>query len=266
MSLDQLYGRTALVTGGAGGIGQGVAKALLEKGARVVLGDLEEDALDGALRNLQAWAGEDGRVLARKLDVTREESVRAAFEWAEAQFGYADILVNNAGVCIAHPFLEGTEDEYRTTVDVNLHGVLRVSRIFAKRLVGMGRPGNIVNVASNAAKRPYARYVEYSATKAAVVNLTHTLSQELSPYEINVNAVCPGAVDTRMLEYCMREAITTSNRAFNMETCRATWGPAQLGRLVRSEEVGRVVAFLSSPSANIIRGQSILVDAGDTSY
>jgi len=265
MSHDALNGSVALITGGTGGIGGGVAAAILEKGGSVVLGDLEESALEQAAAALDTGTAA-GRVAALRLDVTQEESVRGALAWAAEKFGVVDVLVNNAGVCLAHPFLENDEKAYQATLDVNLGGTLRVSRLFAQRLLEAGRPGSIVNIASNAAKRPYARYVEYNASKAAIVSLTHTLSQELAPYDINVNAVCPGAVDTRMLEYCMREAIAFTGAAFDLAGCRSTWGPKQLGRLVRPEEVGRVVAFLASPAARVIRGQSISVDGGDTPF
>lgn len=262
MSRDALEGRVALITGGAGGIGSGIGGVFLQKGAQVILGDNREVQLE----KTAAALSREGKTpaFAYAMDVTDPESLRKIFDWAEQKFGFVDILVNCAGVCYAHPFLDGAEKAYQLTVDVNFHGVLRTSYIFAKRLIQQKRPGNIVNIASNAAKRPYERYVEYNATKAAVVNLTHTLSQELAPYNINVNAVCPGAVDTEMLAYCMHDAVALSNGAFDLDSCRRSWGPAQLGRLVQPEEVGWVAAFLASPAAHIVRGQAINVDAGDT--
>jgi NAD(P)-dependent dehydrogenase (short-subunit alcohol dehydrogenase family) len=252
MVSDTLSGRVALITGGAGGLGLGIARALREKGAAVVLGDIDP---------VTEPAGEFELV---PLDVTREPSVSKALETIEKNHGCPDLLVNNAGVCLAHGFLEEADALWERTFNVNVRGTLLVSRLFARRLIGKKQAGSIVNIASNAARRPYERFVDYNASKAAVVNLTHTLSRELAAHHINVNALCPGAVDTRMLAYCMEDAAKASGGAFSAEDCRKTWGPAQLGRLVQPIEVGRVAAFLAGNAALVIRGQAINVDAGDT--
>ena len=179
MSLDSLKGRVALITGGAGGIGRGIATVFLQKGATVILGDKREEVLQEVISPLSNSA--EAHIFARLLDVTSPESIYRLFDWAERKFGTVDILVNNAGVCYAHPFSDGTKEVYTDTVAVNFGGVLAVSKEFAKRLIQKKCAGTIVNIASNAAKRPYAYYIEYNATKAAISNITHTLSQELAP-------------------------------------------------------------------------------------
>ncbi len=264
MRRDTLEGRVALITGGAGGIGRGIAKVLSEKGVTVIIGDIREQALEEARRSLASDQG--ASVYSRTMDVRRIQSIEETLDWAQETFESVDLLVNNAGVCYEHSFLDENEAADRNTIEVNLRGVLNTTRAFATRLIARKRGGSVVNIASNAAKRPYSEYIEYNATKAAVVNLTHTLSQELAQFGINVNAVCPGAVDTDMLTYCMCAAIDRSHGAFTLEEARASWGPKQLGRLVQPEEVGRVVAFLLSSDAAIIRGQAINVDAGDTQF
>jgi NAD(P)-dependent dehydrogenase (short-subunit alcohol dehydrogenase family) len=258
----EFSGRTALVTGAARGIGKAIAGVLLEQGARVIVVDLLEDALKAAAAELSEQA--PGRVWERVLDMRDEAALRELFEWAADTGAAIDVLVNNAGACHAHPFLERNETAYEETFAVNVRGVLTISRIFASYLIARKQGGNIVNLSSNAYKRPYANFVEYNASKAAVANITHTLSQELAPYGINVNAVAPGAADTQMLRYSMEQTIAFGGGGLDVEECRKTWGPRQLRRLVEPREVGLVAAFLASERARIIRGQTIFVDGGDT--
>ena len=124
--------------------------------------------------------------------------------------------------------------------------------------------GNIVNVSSNGAKVCFADMADYNASKAAVMNLTQSMALEWAPDGINVNAVCPGAVDTAMLRKCMEESMRLYGGT--IEEMRKTWGPPQLGRLIQPYEVGRVIRFLASEDAAIIRGQSTSVDAGNTRF
>jgi NAD(P)-dependent dehydrogenase (short-subunit alcohol dehydrogenase family) len=259
MPHDEFAGRTALVTGGARGLGKAIAEVLLDQGAHVVVADVLEDALNETAAELSERA--PGRVRGHVLDVRDESAVRELFECSGAAI---DVLVNNAGVCRAHPFIEEDKAAYEDIFAVNVYGVLTVSRIFASYLIARKQGGNIVNLSSNAYRRPYAYFVEYNASKAAVANITHTLSQELAPYGINVNAVAPGAADTHMLRYSMEQTIALGGGNFNVEDCRKTWGPRQLRRLVEPREVGLVAAFLASERARIIRGQTIFVDGGDT--
>ena len=261
-STGEFSGRTALVTGGARGLGRAIAGVLLEQGARVIVADTLEDTLDKTAAELSEEA--PGRVRKRVLDVRDEKAVQALFEWASPDAATIDVLVNNAGVCYAHPFIEQDKTAYEDTFAVNVYGVLSVSRIFASYLIARKQGGNIVNLSSNAYRRPYANFVEYNASKAAVANITHTLSQELAPYGINVNAVAPGAADTGMLRYSMERTIALGGGGLDVEECRKTWGPRQLRRLVDPSEVGLVVAFLASERARIVRGQTIFVDGGDT--
>lgn len=138
---------------------------------------------------------------------------------------------------------------------------------FGEALREKKRGGHVVNIASNGAKKTYADQVHYCSSKAAVVNMTQCMAECLAPYDINVNSVCPGAVDTAMLRACMVATEEQTNGAVTVADCEKTWGPAQLGfRLIEPEEVGRIVAFLCSPAGAMIRGQALNVDAGTTRY
>lgn len=262
MFAESLQGRTAFVTGGSSAMGRGIARALLEKGANVVLGDLDPNLLAQAKSELDGY----GLVETTTLDLTKKESIEKALDATEKVFCTADILVNNAGVCIGHGIMEIPEESFHLTFQVNVFGLFQMSRAFVARLIAKEQNGNILNIASNAAKVCFEGMVDYNASKAAVANMTQSMAKEWAKNGINVNAVCPGAVDTDMLRNCMLDVESSTNGAVTVEDCRKTWGPPQLGRLIQPYEVGQVAAFLVSEAAVIIRGQSISIDGGNTPY
>ena len=159
--------------------------------------------------------------------------------------------------------LDETVVDWRRHLEVNLIGVAAGCRAAARAMKERGG-GAIVNVASNAGKVGYPNMAAYNATKAAVINLTRSLSTEWAGHAINVNAVCPGGVDTPMLSAVADWLAVRLEQ--DADQLLATMVPHQLGRHIQPLEVGRVVAFLLSPHANIIRGQAINVDGGDTPY
>ncbi|QCJ45358.1 SDR family oxidoreductase [Bacillus sp. S3] len=258
-----LSGRTAIITGGGSGLGTGIAQALGEAGANIVLGDINQEALENATASLKDM-GID--VIGVYMDITQDESIESAFQCAIKQFGGIDILVNNAGITKLQNIFDITTKDWDMIFNLNVRAMFSCSQLFASQLFKDHKPGRIVNIASNAGKVSYIGQAHYNASKAAVINLTQSLAKEFAPMNINVNAVCPGAVDTEMLRKLMVQTVQESAEAISVETLRETWGPPQLGRLIQPIEVGRVIAFLASDSAEIIRGQSISVDGGNTPY
>ncbi len=262
MALEGLLeGRTVLVTGAARGIGHGIADAVSEAGARVALLDLDATGAREAATALEARGCE---ALAIGGDVTDPVSVRGAVDAILERFGALDGLVNNAGALRMAPALDIQAADARLQYDVNVYGVLLASRIAAAAMIERRMRGAIVNVASNAGKVGYPNMAAYNASKAAVINLTRGLAAEWAEHGINVNAVCPGGVRTEMLE---RVAEWLSPRVgTRADELFAGMVPAQLGRHIEPIEVGRVVAFLLSEHALIIRGQALNTDGGDTPY
>ncbi|MFP3915873.1 MAG: SDR family NAD(P)-dependent oxidoreductase [Actinomycetota bacterium] len=250
-------GRAYLVTGAAGGIGAATASLLVERGASVVVADLDGE---GASR----VAGELGdRAVAAVCDVTDPDQVSAAVEAGLSAFGRLDGAVCNAGSVTLDAAWDATPEDWGRQLAVNVTGTFVTARAVGQHLRRHGG-GAIVNVASNAGKVGYPNMAAYNASKAAVINLTRSLAREWAPEGINVNAVCPGGVDTPMLAGVAewlgpRLGVEPSDLLEDM-------GPAQLGRKVRPGEVAAVIAFLLSDDARIIRGQSINVDGGDTPY
>jgi len=253
--------RVVLVTGAGRGIGRGIVEAVAAAGARVVLSDIDAASAGEAARNIDP----DGeRTIAVGLDVAREDQIEAVLDVAADRFGPIDGLVNNAGVIELGPVLEMSESSFRAQFDVNVTGLFLCAKAVARRMVAQGDGGAIVNVASNAGKVGYPNMAAYNASKAAVISLTRSLAMELAEHGINVNAVCPGGVATSMLEDVA--AWIGERTGQSPQVLFAQMVPAQLGRHIRPLEVGRVVAFLLSEDAQIIRGQSINVDGGETPY
>jgi meso-butanediol dehydrogenase/(S,S)-butanediol dehydrogenase/diacetyl reductase len=240
-----LAGQGAVVTGAARGIGLGIARELLRAGARVVLADVDRDAVREA-------AGELGEgAYAERVDVTDPDSVDALRDAAVGQLGRVSVLVNNAGVLSVSPVLEMPVEEWDRVMAVNARGVFLCSRAFGRHMVQAGG-GSIINMASIAGKRGDPTLAHYSASKFAVVGFTQSLAMELAEHGVRVNAVCPGSVATPMLEE-LADRWRTSVSAMTRE-----------GQLIKvpqdAQEIGAAVVFLATMPS--ITGQAINVDGG----
>lgn len=254
-----LTDRRYIVTGAAGGIGGGIVSVLLERGARVALFDLDETRTLDAARLLDP----DGeRTAAIGVDVTDASSVSEGVTRAVDELGGLEGLVNSAGSVVLDTAWDAAVEDWSKQLDVNVIGTFLCSREVGRHLQVLG--GAIVNVASNCGKVGYKNMAAYNAAKAAVISLTRSLAMEWAENGINVNAVCPGGVDTPMLagvaEWLSPRLDVPADELL------AGMGAAQLGRKIAPVEVAKVIAFLLSDDALIIRGQAINVDGGDTPY
>jgi NAD(P)-dependent dehydrogenase (short-subunit alcohol dehydrogenase family) len=253
-----LDGRVVAVTGAARGIGAGIVEAALKAGARVALIDRDEATARETASRLDL-SGK--RALAIGADVTDPASLSEAAE-AAARLGAIRGWVNNAGVVQMIAASDLAPEAWRREFEVNVGGVVNGAQAARRAFAGKG--GAIVNIASNAGKVGFPNMAAYNASKAAVINLTRSLAREWAGERINVNAVCPGSVATPMLrdvaDRLAKETGRTSDELF------AGMVPAQLGRHIEPIEIGRVVVFLLTDAAEIIRGQSINLDGGDTPY
>ena len=256
-----LKDQAILVTGAGQGIGQSIALSAAQEGARVCITDRKLGSL-GETESLLKAQGAD--YLSLEMDVTREDQIAYTMQKTTTHFGALNSLVNNAGVFLPEPSLEMTRENIHQQFSVNVIGILMCCQAAARVMKAQESGGRIVNVASNAGKVGFPGYVAYSSSKAAVINLTQTLAKEWAQYKINVNAVCPGGVDTPMLRSVAEHIAGKTGE--NAEEIFQRLFPPQLGRHVKPDEIGQVVAFLLSDRALIIRGQSISIDGGETPY
>lgn len=251
----QLAGEHAIVTGASRGIGAAIARTLAARGARVSL--LGRDR--AALERVAADCGEQG--FATTADVVDAESIRAALDQCRARFGAASILVNNAGQARSAPLATADDALWTDMLNVNLTGVYRCIRAALPDMLKLGR-GRIVNIASTAGLIGYPYVTAYCAAKHGVIGLTRALALELARKNITVNAVCPGYTDTDIV----RDAIANIRAKTGRDEADATAALVARnpqGRLIRPEEVAETVAWLCTPAAESVTGQSIAVAGGE---
>jgi 2-deoxy-D-gluconate 3-dehydrogenase len=246
-----LAGRTAVVTGGGGGIGKAAAVALAEAGADVAvlgrnLGKLEEAA--------HAVEGTGRRALVVQLDVTDEAAVEAARDAVTARFGNLGVLFNNAGITSPRLLADMPADEWRRVMDVNLTGAFLCSRAFAKPMMQQ-RAGRIINMGSILSGRGMANRTAYCATKAGLANFGAALAFELGAYGITVNTIGATVIVTDL----NRDLIRTQPALYERVLQRSA-----LGRLGEVDDVVGVLVFLASRAAAFVTGQTIYVDGGYT--
>jgi 3-oxoacyl-[acyl-carrier protein] reductase len=245
--VGRLEGRSALITGGGRGIGAATALRFAREGARVGIMGKGQKTLDVTKRRI-ADAGFEIATFAG--DVGRKEDATAAVEAFVKQFGGIDILVNNAGINMGKPFFEKSADEWAETMRVNVTGTFLMCQAAAKHMTA-AKKGTIVNIASVRGVTHLGRegVMDYSASKAAVINMTATLAKQLAP-DITVNAVAPGHTETDMF-LSLAPEIKTNMMA-----------GTYLKRAAKPEEIAGVILFLASKDAACITGQTIVADCG----
>ncbi len=239
-----LKDKRVLITGGAGGIGTETAARFLEEGARVVVLDYDETALERIERELPALSG------GIQADVSDADDVARAFAELDDLMGGADVLINNAGISIRHRFMDVTPQEWRAVMAVNLDGVFYVAQQAARRMLA-GSGGVILNMGSTNGLMGYHHYADYNASKAGVIELTRSMALELAP-TVRVNAVCPGFILTPMQE-----------TEYTIEMRRAFASKLPLDKLGRPADVAALFAFLASDDAGFITGQCFVIDGGE---
>jgi len=246
-----LKGKVAIITGARRGMGRSHAITLAKAGAKVVVADISLEDCEIVVDEIKKMKGE---AMAVKCDVTKKEEVDNMVKAAVKKWGKVDILVNNAGICQFKPFLELTEEEWDRTIDINLKGYFLCAQAAAKEMVKQ-KSGVIVNIASIAMGQVgvgFPTLAHYSASKGGIVAMTETLALELAPYNIRVNAIAPGAIDTPMVE---------STKA-DPKTMEATLSRIPLHRMGKSEEVSNLVLFLASDASSYMTGSTVVIDGG----
>ncbi len=253
--------RTALITGAGKGIGEAISLALAGQGLRVALAARTAADLERVAGLVRAQGGEAFPVVC---DVTDAASVAAAIAAVTAACGPITVLVNNAGAAASHKFLDHDDALWQRMLDVNLTSVYRVSKAVAPMMVA-AEWGRIINIASIASKIGGKYLAAYTAAKHGVLGLTRALAAEMVGYNITVNAICPGYVDTPLTDQAMANITARTGRS--LAEARATLERVSpQNRLITPEEVAAVAVLLAGDSARGINGQAINIDGGAVTF
>ncbi len=243
-----LTGHRIMVTGSGAGMGRGIARTFAEWGAAVAVSDLRLEAAASTLNDIKQ-TGADG--FATAMDVADEASVAAGVEACWQALGGVDLLVNNAGVLTVCDVIDMPLKDWQFVLGVNATGVFLVSRAVARLMIEQGRPASIVSTSSVSGKHGDAGLAHYSASKFAVVGFTQALAQELAAHDILVNAICPGIVETPMMDKLTADARTSVEAYLKDQLIERSQTP---------EDMAYAMAFLHTSRA--MTGQALNVDGG----
>lgn len=249
----RLDDKTAFITGAGSGIGEDTARAFVEQGANVVIGDVDEDAGRRVAAELGAGA------LYVRADVTDPASVSAALRTSIDRFGRLDILVNNAGVGLVGNAEETSESDFDRLMRVNVAGVFNGCKQAVPIMVAQGG-GNIINIGSVAALVGIERRFAYSATKGAVVAMTRQLAIDYVSKGIRVNCICPGTVHTPFVDSYLQKF----HAGEIDETMKKLDARQPVGRMGRPDEIARMAVYLASDEAEFVTGAILTIDGGLT--
>ncbi|PIV12739.1 MAG: hypothetical protein COS47_00925 [Candidatus Nealsonbacteria bacterium CG03_land_8_20_14_0_80_36_12] len=247
-----LKNKVAIITGARRGMGRTHALTLAKAGAKVVVSDISLEDCQKVVKEIKKNRGE---AVALKCDVSKKEEVEKMVKKTIAKFGKIDILVNNAGIYQFKPFLELSEEEWDRTLDINLKGYFLCSQAVAKEMAKQKPGGVIINIASVAMGQQgigFPNIVHYCASKGGIVGMTEALAVELAPYNIRVNAVSPGMIETPMID-----PITSDPKIMEAMLARVP-----MHRVGKPEEVSNLVLFLASDKSSYMTGSTVVIDGG----
>lgn len=252
MSAINLSGKTAIVTGGGRGIGKAITHRLAEAGCNVVIASRK-------MENLQATASEfaalAGKIHAVECHVGKADQLRNLVAETEKTFGPADILVNNSATNIGQgPALDVTDEMFAKMFEINVVSALRLIRLTVPKMIERKTGGSIINIASIAGLRPQPGGLLYSSTKAALIMMTRNWAGEFGKYNVRVNAIAPGLIETDFSEYFWK----------NEQYVKQLEAKQPIPRVGAPEEVGGMALYLASDESSFVTGQVFVVDGGAT--
>ena len=257
--LLDLSSKTAIVTGGAMGIGFGVAYRLAEAGANVVIADIDKEKASDAVQQLKAkgW-----RAQAIACDVSKAADVETLVAETVKTFGQIDILVNNAGIYPNILVMNMREEDFDKVIDVNLKSVFLCTQKAAKQMISQGKGGKIINITSIDALHPSsAGLAHYDASKHGVWGFTKNAALELAPHKIWVNAIAPGGIDTPGVEK-IQKSLELPQGVDMKKLIESFMAKIPMKKMGDADDIGKVALFLASDMASYITGAQIVVDGG----
>jgi len=246
-----LKNKVAIVTGARRGMGRTHALILAKAGAKVVVSDISLEDCEKVVKEIKKTKGQ---AIAVECDISNKNQVDEMVKKTVEKWGRVDILVNNAGICQFKPFLDLTEEEWDRTININLKGYFLCSQVAAKQMAKQ-KKGVIVNIASVAMGQQgigFPNIVHYCASKGGIVAMTEALALELAPYNIRVNVISPGMIETPMVESIKQDP----------KTVEALLAQVPMRRMGAPEEVSNLVLFLVSDESSYMTGSTVVVDGG----
>ena len=254
-----IEGRTAIVTGGAQGIGRGIVERLGSEGANVMIGDLNAD---GAASVAEELRGKGLEVDSQPVDVSQRASMQELIAATVSRFGQLDVMFNNAGFNKPEPFLEITEEVWHRVMEVNALGVLIGTQEAAKQMIAQGSGGKIVNTASIASRQGYPAFVPYCASKAAVLSIIQGAARALAGHGITVNGFAPGVVDTPLWQQLDADLIEIGEAEKPGQAMEDFSAGILIGRPAQPEDIAGTALFLASSDSDYMTGQVVMIDGG----
>jgi meso-butanediol dehydrogenase/(S,S)-butanediol dehydrogenase/diacetyl reductase len=252
---ERHWGKTAVVTGGANGIGRGIVERLHADGANVVIADIDMVAATSLSDALGANA------VAIETDVRDEGALASCVSQTVEQFGALDIMVNNAGYIMFSPIVETAADDWRRMMDVNINGIFLGMKAAAQQMIAQGKGGAIINASSGGGRKGVPNFAHYCATKAAVIMMSQAAAGEMAPHRIRVNCYTPGHVETPMMSGLL-DKIAGAQGTSRDEAYQALEDEVPWGRWGKVEDVAAAVSWLSCNDAEYITGQCIAMNGG----
>ncbi len=249
--MQNLKNKVALITGARRGMGKSHAIALAKQGAKVAVTDINQDDCQKVVDEIKSSGG---KAIAFKLDVSDKSEVDSVVAEIVKKFGQLDILINNAGIAQFKPFLELSEEDWDRTIDINLKGEFLCAQAAAK-VMEKRKGGVIVNIASVAMGQQgigMSNIAHYCASKGGIAAMTEALAVELAPFNIRVNAIAPGMIETPMIDVVKSDP----------KMLKAMLQRVPLKRVGRPEEVSELVVFLASDSSSYMTGAVVIIDGG----
>lgn len=253
--MTRLQGKTALITGGARGIGRALAETYVHEGAKVAIADID-------LERARETANEIGSgAFAVAMDVARQESIEQGVAEANELLGHIDILINNAAVFTAAPIADIAREDYDRVFAINVAGPLFTLQAVARHMMARGKGGKIINMASQAGRRGEALVAVYCASKAAVISITQSAGLDLIKHGINVNAIAPGVVEGEHWDGVDALFAKYENKPLGQKKREVGEG-VPFGRMGRPGDLTGMAVFLATDEANYIVAQTYNVDGG----
>ena len=249
--MEDLKNKVVVITGARRGMGKADALLFAEKGAKVVVSDISQEDCQKVVDQIEK---KGGQAIAIKCDVSKKEEIDNLFRKTIEKFGRVDVLVNNAGICEFKPFIDLTEEEWDRTLNINLKGYFLCAQAAAKEMIKQ-KSGVIVNIASVAMGQVgvgFLNIVHYCASKGGIAAMTEALALELAPYNIRVNAIAPGMIETPMIDSVKQDP----------KSMEGTLARIPLHRVGKPEEIADLVVFLASDKSSYITGSIVVIDGG----